>query len=84
MNLPVGENAAHRFEHVVTGLEDGGVRSGLAVLEVSLEWERFCDSCLSLEKFVAYHECALGLVGCCTRCGEERFVPFTRTVSEVA
>jgi hypothetical protein len=43
---------------------------------------RYCALCESEQRFFADQECALGLVGHCVNCGEERFVPFTRTVTE--
>jgi hypothetical protein len=72
------------------GLEGGGATvGGTAALEIStlapwVEWMRFCPVCDSEQRFVAGWICDLGLVGCCSTCGDERILPFTRMNSEVA
>ena len=71
------------------GLEGGDTAKGVAALEISelspsVEWMRFCVVCDSEQRFVAGWICDLGLVGCCSGCGDERVLPFTRMNSEVA
>ena len=85
MNLPI--EFPHRMSASVGGKpEDGdGLRGGLAVLnfaqlEVPIEWMRFCAVCQSEQRFVAQIEVGNGVFGCCANCGDERVVPFTRTV----
>jgi len=62
--------------------EGGGALSlGLpvAVLEVPVEWEDlFCQKCLERKRFVAEFLAPNGLLGCCTACGVERVIPFSR------
>lgn len=41
-----------------------------------------CMNCGGEENFVAVFECESGRLGYCEGCGDEKFVPFTRTVSE--
>lgn len=76
MNLPT--------DSCDVGLEDGALRGGSAVLVVPIEWMRFCSACESEQRFVADQECDFGLVGRCANCGEERFVPFTRTTGRAS
>lgn len=71
------------------GFEGGGGLDYVAALEFStlspsVEWMRFCTICDSEERFVAGWICDLGLVGCCSGCGDERVLGFTRMNSEVA
>jgi len=56
----------------------------VAVLDVPVEWIRFCYGCNSDQLFVADRVCFSGLVGRCSGCGDERIAPFTRVNSEVA
>lgn len=56
----------------------------LAVLDVPVEWMRFCPSCESVQRFVADREAAIGLVGSCSGCGAELFAPFSRATSDAA
>lgn len=44
---------------------------------------RYCEVCDSEQVFLADRELADGRVAACSRCGDERFVPFTRTTVEV-
>jgi hypothetical protein len=62
-------------------LEDGcpNVR-GLAVLHPQVEFMRFCPKCQEETRFIAQIEMLNGLYGCCANCGDERVVPYTRTV----
>ena len=57
---------------------------GIAVLDLPVEWMRFCGHCDSEQRFVAGWICDAGLVGCCAVCGAESVAPFTRMNSEVA
>ncbi|HUD64678.1 MAG TPA: hypothetical protein VMQ17_08875 [Candidatus Sulfotelmatobacter sp.] len=66
------------------GPEDGcpNVR-GLAVLHPlnqPVEFMRFCPKCQEETRFIAQIEMLNGLWGCCANCGDERVVPYTRTV----
>ena len=67
---------------------EGGSVPGAALdfspLEVPVEWMRFCEVCECEERFVAGWICDRGLVGCCSGCGDERVLGFTRMNSEVA
>lgn len=65
--------------------DEGGDRSnqgGVAVLEIPIEWMRWCESCDSEQRFVAGWICDAGLVGCCAVCGAESVARFTRVNSE--
>ena len=53
-------------------------------LEVAVEFQRFCDECLKEERFVSDRLCVVGLIGRCSKCGEQWIAPFTHTTSEVA
>ena len=53
-------------------------------LEVEVEFMRFCERCDAETRFVADRLCAVGLVGECCACGDERIAPFTRTTGEAA
>ena len=69
--------------------EGGGGMGNVAALDFtqldpSVEWMRYCDVCEREERFVAGWICDLGLVGCCSGCGDERVLPFSRMNSEVA
>lgn len=71
------------------GLEDGSVFylgrvPGVAVLEVPVEWMRFCEVCNCEQRFVADMECPIGLVGRCSNCWDVRIAPYTRTVGEAS
>jgi hypothetical protein len=57
--------------------------AGIEVLEVPIEWNRYCIKCDGEFLFVAKRICANGLIGRCSNCGDERIAPFTRTM-EVA
>jgi hypothetical protein len=67
------------------GIEDGGAPIPLvAVLDLPVEWMRFCDVCDAVTPCKAELECASGLLAVCQFCGAERVARFTRTNSEVA
>lgn len=44
---------------------------------------RYCEVCDCEQTFLADRELPDGRVAACSRCGDERFVPFTRTTVEV-
>jgi hypothetical protein len=50
-------------------------------LDTPIEWMRYCYCCDREQRFCADRVCANGLVGCCSKCGEERIAPFTRTTA---
>lgn len=63
--------------------EREGVR--VAALDLNLYRDpRWCSNCGGVQMFVAVFECEAGRVGDCLRCGEGKFIPWTRTNSEVA
>lgn len=79
----------HQLEIPTEILEAGGVTVPLptlpiATLDVPVEWMRFCQQCESEQRFVADRVCVHGLIGACTRCGDERIANFTRTTWEPA
>lgn len=45
---------------------------------------RFCPRCGGEQIFIQVFEIEAGRVGYCVGCGGERFIPFTRSVSEAA
>ena len=51
-------------------------------LDAPVEWMRYCERCESEQRFVADREAVAGLLGACSKCGEERIAPFTRTNSD--
>jgi len=51
----------------------------IATLNPTVEWQRECEVSGTKEKFIAYKQCELGLIGCCTHCGEERIAQYTHT-----
>ena len=67
----------------VTAAEVLSTLAGIEVLEVPVEWNRYCIKCDGEYLFVAKRICANGLIGRCSNCGDERIAPFTRTM-EVA
>ena len=77
------EGASPSMPQTSVALEGGDspVR-GLAALDPHREFMRFCEVCESEQRFVAQFELGNGLWGCCTTCGDERVVPYTRTVIE--
>jgi hypothetical protein len=52
------------------------------VLPLSTEITLFCEICCECMRFLVTRECAYGLVGTCSSCGDERVSPFTRTPSD--
>lgn len=66
------------------GLGDGEFcrGAGVAILEVPIEWNRFCDGCESVQLFIARERTASSLVAQCTNCSEWISVPLTRMESE--
>jgi hypothetical protein len=71
--------------HRAVGSERGDrLGGGVAALETQIQWMRFCEKCESEERFVAGWACDFGLIGCCSVCGAEALVRFTRTNSEAA
>jgi hypothetical protein len=56
----------------------------VANLEPAVEWMRFCRQCDLETLFIADRVCVSGLIGTCSKCGDERIAPFTRMNSEVA
>lgn len=44
---------------------------------------RYCEVCDSEQTFLADRELPEGRVAACSRCGDERFVPFSRTTVAV-
>jgi len=76
MNLPT------EFSSGSVGKGDGVSWGGIAVLDFPPEWMRFCPVCQRETHFIAQIELVNGLFGICANCGDERVVPYTRTVSE--
>jgi hypothetical protein len=66
------------------GVEDGSIPGGVAVLDIRVEWNEFCNACNRDCTFVAMTRCADGLNAECSGCGDKRIAPFTRMNSEVA
>lgn len=66
---------------VADGKGEGGNRAVLALLDTRVEFMQFCPVCDCEQQFVAGWECALGLIGCCLGCGEEKLISFSRTVA---
>jgi hypothetical protein len=56
----------------------------ITLLEIPVEWMRWCDKCQEEKCFYADRLCAAGLIGKCSGCGDESLAPYTRSVSEVA
>jgi len=56
----------------------------MAKLATLVEWMRWCDFCLGDQIFVADRVSVAGLVGSCSKCGDRRVAPFTRTTQEEA
>jgi hypothetical protein len=73
-SIQVGSPGRRRF------VFPGGNLGGVAALETRVEFQRFCEKCDCLQTFVAGWECQEGLVGVCLGCGDERVMPFTRTI----
>jgi hypothetical protein len=79
--------AASLPKPTAAGLGDGvrgseAVPAVFVILDPVVEWMRYCDVCGSEERFVAGWECRYGLLGCCSTCGAEAVIPFTRANSE--
>ena len=66
------------------GLEDGGTfqGKGVAVLDSPIEVSLPCYYCGKESTFVAEIRLLHGWFGTCLGCGDERFVPYTRSVEE--
>ncbi|HEY1800046.1 MAG TPA: hypothetical protein VGG46_03845 [Terriglobales bacterium] len=45
---------------------------------------RWCVNCGGLQLLIAIFEIESGRLGVCMGCGEEKFLPFTRTIGEAA
>lgn len=55
--------------------------TGVAALDPFLyQRSRWCSRCAQMETFLEVFECEAGRMGYFVGCGEEEFVPFTRTV----
>lgn len=53
-------------------------------LAVPVEMELFCSICLEIIPFVVEREYEDGRMGRCKQCKDERRIPFSRAISEVA
>ena len=53
---------------------------GFALLEVPIQFNKYCYSCDSEQLFIAAWEVECGLLAYCVGCGAERCVEFSRTV----
>jgi len=56
--------------------------AGIIPLHIPLEVTEFCPVCQSVQTFVAGAQLANGLLGKCSRCGDERVRPYTRTIGD--
>jgi hypothetical protein len=83
MNSPAEQAAENTLSSVLDGLSDSAC-CPTAKLAVPVEWTRYCDDCESDQIFVADRICVAGLVARCSRCGDLRVAPFTRTTTEAA
>ena len=64
--------------------EDGREGVTTAVLEVPVEWMRWCAHCESEQHFVAGWYSLVGLIGICLCCGDPALATYTRRNSEAA
>jgi hypothetical protein len=48
------------------------------ILQIRVEWMRYCGECDVDRRFVADRRCSVGLIAVCSVCGDERLVRFTR------
>lgn len=64
--------------------EGGGLPEIAALAPFLYQDMRWCVNCGGEKIFVEQFECELGRMGVCLGCGEEKFVAWTRTNSEVA
>ena len=55
---------------------------GAPFLNRPVEWMRYCVACDGEHLFVADRVCASGLVGRCSRCGDELVTRFSRMQSD--
>lgn len=70
--------------NVSVGDESGGSsRGGVAALDPHREFMRECPACGRHARFIAEIELANGLYVTCIECGDQRVVPYTRTISEL-
>jgi len=92
-NLPIDEPQFHSVgSEGEGGLISGGEITVLdsdslprsAVLPNWVQENQDCRRCGGPQIVVFAWEVEGGLMGCCLGCGEERFLPFTRTIGEVA
>lgn len=68
---------------------EGGAPNPSGLLVAALDTNvcrdtRWCANCGGPQTFVAVYEFDAGRVGFCFGCGGEKFMPFSRAVSEVA
>lgn len=54
-----------------------------ALLDVPVEWDRYCPTCEHERHFRAEKFCVRGLIARCSVCQEEIVARFTRTTAEV-
>ena len=50
-------------------------------LHIRVEWMRYCELCDSEQCFIADQRCETGLIAHCTKCGDRRLAPYSRTNS---
>lgn len=55
---------------------------GIEPLNIPVEWMRYCEVCDAEQTFLARSRCSVGLIARCTKCGDERLAPYTRTNSQ--
>lgn len=51
----------------------------IEVLQIPVEWTRYCPDCDGEHVFKARHRCDRGLIAACGNCGELKIVPPTRS-----
>lgn len=94
MNSPTDNLPTERFPpnpKSVGARDEGGeepnafIGGGFAVLDSRVYRDmRWCIRCGGEEVFIEVYEFEGGRVGVCLGCGDERVIPFSRTMSEVA
>jgi len=55
---------------------------GIEPLQAPVEWMRYCEACQEDQRFIADLRCDSGLIARCSKCGDERVVPFSRSEGE--
>jgi hypothetical protein len=77
MNSPLIPSLRMELQQLPPRDEVGGIEP----LYIPVEWMRYCEMCESEQCFVARERCATGLICRCSKCGDERIAPFSRSNS---